>query len=104
MTTADLGEIITLARKVLDLTTIIPPTKPIRVDTSQVDEYWLVAPSDAFGVVENPKLLLRTLGDDLEELRASVDGDIDERFLWHELQHLTGLLSFISFELTRQTP
>jgi hypothetical protein len=62
------------------------------------DEYWSLWPSEAFDDQE-PKLLRGSLVDDLDSVRELIqrsDRSEDETLLWHDLNHLIGVLQRIA--------
>jgi hypothetical protein len=62
------------------------------------DEYWSLWPSESFDAPE-PRLLRGSLVDDVNSVREFLDRDDrseDEVLLWHEMNHLIGILMRIA--------
>src|SRR3954451_5208334 len=63
------------------------------------DEYWSLWPSEAFDAATEPPLLRGSLVDDVDtvrELLRRTDPSEDETLLWHDLNHLIGVLQRIA--------
>lgn len=58
------------------------------------DHYWLIQSDDAFDLTKEPAVHAGQLSDDLESIRATQDPQPD--VLWHDLDHLLGLLRRVS--------
>jgi hypothetical protein len=58
------------------------------------DHYWLLESDDAFDLSQEPKINAGQLSDDLASIRE-LDGR-DEVDVWHDLDHLLGLLTRVS--------
>ena len=57
--------------------------------------YWMLAPKAAFGLVPDPELHIMAgqLTDDVEEIGEPLQRDPgDGVFIWHDLEHLCGVL------------
>ena len=62
------------------------------------DVYWTIFPSDAFK--PEPSVVAGSLADDLQTLREVVrrgDAEEDALLLWHDLDHLIGLLQWLVY-------
>lgn len=55
------------------------------------DHYWCIDSADAFDLSTEPNVVAGHLEDDAEEIRDLLGRS--EVFLWHDLDHLIGLLS-----------
>jgi hypothetical protein len=65
------------------------------------DHYWLIPPSAAFAMENEPALEVGQLTDDVAELRASLGRD-DDLVIWHDLQHVIAVLQRLaSLDLPR---
>jgi hypothetical protein len=63
------------------------------------DDYWSIFPSDAFNLAAQPPVGAGQLSDDIDTIRKALlrtDPDEDDVFLWHDLDHLAGILQGIS--------
>jgi hypothetical protein len=63
------------------------------------DHYWSIYPSDAFDLGSDPPILAGQLSDDVASVREVLhrhDTSEDEMLLWHDLDHLTGILQRIA--------
>jgi hypothetical protein len=58
------------------------------------DHYWTVGVDAAFGLVEHPELHIQAgqTSDDAKEVQDLLKRDEGEVFLWHDLEHLAGVL------------
>jgi hypothetical protein len=61
-----------------------------------VGEYWTLAPGDAY-VCGPQQVMAGDVGEDLAEVDDLLGRPDDEIFLWHDLEHLVGLLGLIAF-------
>ena len=65
-----------------------------------IDDYWGLFSPEMFQVGDSrPELVGRSLSDDVSDLRESLRGDDaseDELMLWHDMDHLAGILQRIS--------
>jgi hypothetical protein len=64
------------------------------------DVYWAITPSDAFDTDSEPNVVAKQLSDDLATVRGVLrraDAEEDELLLWHDLDHLVGLLQWIIY-------
>jgi hypothetical protein len=64
------------------------------------DVYWAVSPSDAFDTDSEPNVVAKQLSDDLgtvREVLRRADAEQDELLLWHDLDHVVGLLQWIVY-------
>lgn len=73
-----------------------------RIPLSQldVDYYWNVDLSSAFGMVQRPESAIGCgqSSDDLAELRGLLQRDPDDVVsLWHDLSHVSGLLRLLAY-------
>jgi len=62
------------------------------------DFYWAIFPSEAFDTDSEPKVVAKQLSDDLATVREVLrrkNAEEDEPLLWHDLDHLVGLLQWI---------
>ena len=63
------------------------------------DHYWSIFPSDAFNIESQPTVGAEQLSDDIATIRQALlrtDPDEDDLLLWHDLDHLAGILQGIS--------
>lgn len=60
------------------------------------DPYWVVAAADAFVLGTPPTPTVGQLADDLESLAAQVADDAEQPLVWHDLEHVVGLLRRIA--------
>ena len=63
------------------------------------DHYWSIYPSDAFNLEAEPEVVAGQISDDVATIRetaARLDADEDDLLLWHDLDHLVGILLRIS--------
>ena len=58
------------------------------------DSYWTLDSASSFDLTQEPALNTGPLGDDVEALRNI--GTAEPRAVWHELDHLLGLLRRVS--------
>ena len=56
------------------------------------DQYWLVSSGQSFDLSAQPQVGVGQLSDDLESLTAQLTEASVEPVVWHELEHLIGLL------------
>jgi hypothetical protein len=62
------------------------------------DTYWQLDPDDAFGDSDAPVAKwVGSTAEDIQELRDLLTRDPLEVFLWHDLDHLAGLLTRIAY-------
>jgi hypothetical protein len=61
-----------------------------------VDHYWVIDSGAAFDVHREPEVTAGQLSDDIESLRAQLAANADEPVVWHDLEHLVGLLRRIA--------
>lgn len=59
------------------------------VDLS-ADHYWITGTTDRFDLTKIPEPMAGQLGDDVASIRECLSAP--EVVLWHDLQHLTGVL------------
>ncbi|MEV4384497.1 hypothetical protein AB0J68_02015 [Micromonospora sp. NPDC049580] len=73
----------------------------IQLSHLDVDYYWNVALSAAFGMVQRPELEIDCgqSSDDLAELTSLLQRDDPEGVvsLWHDLSHVSGLLRLLAY-------
>lgn len=62
-----------------------------------LDLYWQVSARSAYQMAEDPEHLAGSLTDDLEEVQDLIQRPLDETYLWHDLEHLCGLLRMLAF-------
>ena len=60
----------------------------------RADHYWLIESDEAFDLTRKPAVNAGQLSDDLASVRA-IDS-ADPEILWHDLDHLLGLLRRVS--------
>jgi hypothetical protein len=63
------------------------------------DYYWSIFPSDAFKMDSHPPIAAGQLTDDVDtirELLSRADRSEDPLSLWHDLEHLVGILQRVS--------
>lgn len=67
--------------------------------TFEADHYWDLELGAAFRLVDHPELhiVAGQTSDDVEEVRDVVEREGGEVFLWHDLDHLAGVLRRIAF-------
>jgi len=64
------------------------------------DHYWLLELGEMFSLDRIPTINAGQLSDDVASISESLARSDDETFLWHDLQHLAGvLLRFASLDL-----
>src|SRR4051794_36313390 len=56
------------------------------------DSYWVVAAADAFVLGAPPTATVGQLADDLESPAAQAADDAEQPWVWHDLEHVLGLL------------
>ena len=61
-----------------------------------VGEYWMIAPNAAYVCGAND-VMAGDVRDDLAEVDDLLGRPDEEIYLWHDLQHLVGLLGFIAY-------
>ena len=66
-----------------------------RVDLD-ADYYWAIAPAAAFDLTEDPAVYAGQLSDDVATVGELLTREGGEIFLWHDLEHVTGILLRIS--------
>ena len=92
ITVAELREV---TRRLLDsVERTFGPTVPLNADG-----YWGLFAPDMFEGESKPDLLWRSLADDVHDLRAMLARDDildDDPNLWHDLNHLVGILERLS--------
>jgi hypothetical protein len=57
-----------------------------------VDHYWLLELSEMFALDSTPTVNAGQLSDDVTSIREFLARADGETFLWHDLQHVTGIL------------
>ena len=62
-----------------------------------MDEYWSVPLDDAYSLVTKPEVDQADLGEDVDGLREMLKRREEGVSLWHELDHLAGVLRAIAF-------
>lgn len=60
------------------------------------DHYWKIDPGDAFDLTKEPPILASQISDDVSTIRGLLAQDDDEIDLWHDLDHLIGVLQRVS--------
>jgi hypothetical protein len=60
------------------------------------DHYWWIDTREAFDVTREPSLEAGQLSDDVASTREMLHRDDDEVILWHDLDHLIGILQRIA--------
>ena len=58
----------------------------------EADYYWSLAAGDAFDLSKDPSVVAGQLSDDVAEVRDLLAREEDEVVLWHDLEHVTGIL------------
>jgi hypothetical protein len=61
-----------------------------------VDHYWLIEPDDSFDLASDPTVYAGQLTDDLESIRSMLDQPEADVVLFHDLDHLIGVLRRLS--------
>jgi hypothetical protein len=65
------------------------------------DHYWTLSTADRFDLAQAPSVQAAQLSDDVESVRQLLSRDSGEIVLWHDVEHLTGILQRIaSLDLT----
>ena len=57
---------------------------------------WAVEPNAAFDLEEDPPVAVGQLSDDVATVRELLTRDDAEVFLWHDLEHVIGILQRIA--------
>jgi hypothetical protein len=60
------------------------------------DHYWSIDARDAFDLSREPALEAGQLSDDVASVREFLARDDGETFLWHDLDHIVGILKRIA--------
>jgi hypothetical protein len=60
------------------------------------DHYWLLETDDSFDLGADPEVHAGQLSDDLESIRDMLGNADDDIVVWHDLDHLIGLLRRLS--------
>jgi|SRR5580658_11367340 hypothetical protein len=65
--------------------------------TIPIGFHWEIPLDQSFRMVDSPTTETGDIADDLSEINELLTRPIDETYLWHDLDHLTGLLRCIAF-------
>ena len=60
-------------------------------------EYWDFDPLTAYALEDHPEPGAGSVTDDLEEVQDLLHRPDDETYLWHDLDHLCGLLRMLAY-------
>jgi hypothetical protein len=60
-------------------------------------EYWDFDPRTSYALKDNPEAGVGSVSDDLDEVRDLLQRPEDESYLWHDLDHLCGLLRMLAY-------
>ena len=59
--------------------------------------YWTIALRDSYGLADEPERVVGDVCDDVTEVEDLVGRPTDETNLWHDLDHLSGVLRGLAF-------
>jgi hypothetical protein len=62
----------------------------------EADHYWSLNAVDSFDVRTEPSVTSGQISDDVETLRELLSPEREEVYIWHDLDHLCGILRRIS--------
>lgn len=62
----------------------------------RADEYWVIAAADAFRLDGEPTPTVGQIADDLDSLAAQISKGAERPVVWHDLEHVIGLLRRIA--------
>ena len=69
----------------------------VDLDANAVADYWAVDVRSAYSLCPSPEFSAGDVTDDLAEIQNLLQGPDDEVVLWHDIDHLTGLLRALAY-------
>ena len=92
-------EVVDIAVRVLSEVRIALDHIDLGAVQAEMDYYWHVPIEARYDLSSEPRLVSGSIADDISELQVSVSEPSEERVLYHEVEHLEGLLGLLALIL-----